>query len=136
MPPSETAGRHVRPDKLARLLARCAQCGGTVERTFRYCPWCAWPQRSKLVEFFFAHPAIERDRGKALRVSRYLDADARHVRFSVWTEGGEAEGAVSLTDAEAERLRRFLGSPVSATLFGQLRMGARKTAARLTARTY
>ena len=75
----------------------CAQCGGSVERRFRYCPWCASPLRSKLVEFFPAHP---RDAGKALRVSRYLDEDP-HVRFSVWDETGRVEGAVSVDELEA-----------------------------------
>jgi len=82
----------------------CAQCGGSVERRFRYCPWCASPLRSKLVEFFPAHP---RDAGKALRVSRYLDEDP-HVRFSVWDETGRVEGAVSVDELEAGRLARFL----------------------------
>jgi hypothetical protein len=116
-------------------VRQCTECGGAVERTFRFCPWCAQPQRSKLVEFFLAHPGIERDHGKALRVSRYLATGARHVRFSVWNEAGEAEGAVSLTDAETERLRRFLGSTTHASLLGQLRLGARKTVERLAARS-
>ncbi|OAI54908.1 hypothetical protein AYO48_00780 [Gaiella sp. SCGC AG-212-M14] len=45
--------------------------------------------------------------GKALRVSRYLTRDP-HVRFSVWDESGVAEAAVSLDQAEAARLARFL----------------------------
>jgi hypothetical protein len=65
------------------------------------------------VEFFAGHPLIEQDPGQALRVSRYLGEaeEARHVRFSVWSEAGRtprAEAAVSLTDEEAERLARFL----------------------------
>lgn len=87
-------------------MAPCVHCGGEVEERYRYCPWCAQPQRRKLVEFFRAH---ERDHGKALRVSRYLDE--RHVRFSVWDESGRAEAAVSLDEREAERLNRFLGPP-------------------------
>ena len=87
-------------------MTPCSQCGGDVEERYRYCPWCAVPQRRKLVEFFRAH---ERERGKALRVSRYLDE--RHVRFSVWDESGRAEAAVSLDEREAERLARFLGPP-------------------------
>jgi hypothetical protein len=83
----------------------CAQCGGGVEERFRFCPWCAAPLRCKLVEFFPAHP---RDAGKALRVSRYLD-EQPHVRFSVWDESGTVEGAVSVDEAQAERLARFLG---------------------------
>ena len=91
----------------------CRRCGGSVEERFRYCPWCASPQRVKLTEFFRAHSLVEADRGKALRVSRYLDApeQERHVRFSVWNESGEAEAAVSLDEPEAERLSRFLSSP-------------------------
>jgi len=58
----------------------CTECGGELATVFRFCPWCAAPQRSKLVEFFRGHP---RDRGRALRVSRYLTEDP-HVRFSVW----------------------------------------------------
>jgi hypothetical protein len=87
-------------------MTPCAQCGGEVEGRYRYCPWCAAPLRRKLVEFFRAD---DRDHGKALRVSRYLDE--RHVRFSMWDESGRAESAVSLGEDEAARLARFLGSP-------------------------
>jgi hypothetical protein len=91
----------------------CARCGGSVAGSFRYCPWCAAPQRLKLVEFFRSHPQIARDRGKSLRVSRYLApvVEDRHVRVSVWVDRAdraEAEAAVSLEDAEARRLARFL----------------------------
>ena len=94
-------------------MRACAQCGGPVERKFRFCPWCATPQRLKLVEFFRPHPSLERARGKALRVSRYLGGGDQetHVRFSVWDETGEllrAEAAVSLDEAEAARLAAFL----------------------------
>lgn len=82
----------------------CAQCGGSVEERFRFCPWCAAPLRRKLVEFFPAHP---RDAGKALRVSRYVDQDP-HVRFSVWDETGMVEGAVSVDELQASRLAHFL----------------------------
>jgi hypothetical protein len=75
--------------------------------SFRFCPWCAAPQRRKLVEFFRAHP---RDEGKALRVSRYLTEEP-HVRFSVWGPEGIAEAAVSLEEEEAERLALFLSTP-------------------------
>ena len=85
----------------------CAECRGELESAFRFCPWCAAPQRSKLVEFFRAHP---RDEGKALRVSRYL-TDEPHVRFSVWSVEGVAEAAVSLDEDEADRLARFLSAP-------------------------
>jgi hypothetical protein len=97
----------------------CANCGGDVDGPFRYCPWCAAPQRLKIVEFFAAHPLLASDRGRALRVSRYLGprASERHVRFSVWDEAGEsaeATAAVSLDEGEAARLARFLatGPPV------------------------
>jgi len=87
-----------------------------VERQYRFCPWCATPQRLKVVEFFRPHPAIERDRAKALRVSHYLGGseEERHVRFSVWeetTSTARVAGAVSLDEAEAERLARFLADP-------------------------
>src|SRR5919109_2312850 len=90
--------------RLEGEMARCKRCGGRVEERFRFCPWCAAPQRRKIVEFFAPHP---RDAGKALRVSRYLTGDP-HVRFSVWNESGMAEGAVSLDEYEAGRLARFL----------------------------
>jgi hypothetical protein len=85
----------------------CAECGGELEVAYRFCPWCAAPQRSKLVEFFRAHP---RDLGKALRVSRYLTEEP-HVRFSVWNAQGVAEAAVSVEEEEAERLATFLATP-------------------------
>jgi hypothetical protein len=88
----------------------CAECGGELEAAYRFCPWCAAPQRRKLVEFFRAHP---RDLGKALRVSRYLTEDP-HVRFSVWSADGVAEAAVSLDEDEADRLAAFLASPAPA----------------------
>jgi hypothetical protein len=87
----------------------CGSCAREVETRFRYCPWCAAPLRLKLVEFFPAN-ALEGEHGMALRVSRYLAetrAD-RHVRFSVWSEEGVAEAAVSIDDAEADRLAEFL----------------------------
>ena len=100
-------------------MAVCAHCTGPVEEEHRFCPWCAAPQRRKLVEFFAPHP---RDLGKALRVSRYL-GDEPHVRFSVWDEHGVAEGAVSIDEAEASRLAGFLcaGTPRrERTSFGRL----------------
>ena len=105
-------------------MRACPVCGGVVERRFRYCPWCASPQRRKLVRFFAAHPRIEADAGKALRVSRYLDDS--HVRFSVWAETGEAEAAVSLDENEATRLATFLAPPRRPGLIDQLRDLARR----------
>lgn len=91
-------------------MRECSRCEGWIEDSFRFCPWCAAPQRLKLVEFFVASPRIESDEGKALRVSRYL-AD-RHVRFSIWKERQAVE-AVSLDEAEAERLAAFLTAPAA-----------------------
>lgn len=90
----------------------CARCAGSVGDAFRYCPWCAAPQRIKLVEFFRAHPRIG-PTDKSLRVSRYLGepASERHVRVSIWSASesrAHVEAAVSLGDDEANRLARFL----------------------------
>jgi hypothetical protein len=84
-------------------MRTCRACSSAIEGDYRYCPWCAAPQRSKLVEFF---GGTRGDAGRALRVSRYVDE--RHVRFSVWDESGTAEAAVSIGEAEAERLAGFL----------------------------
>jgi hypothetical protein len=96
-------------------MRTCATCRGELEERFRFCPWCGVAQRLKLVDFFHPHPLIEQDRGKALRVSRYLGADVvRHIRFSVWHEtsrSARAEAAVSLDEEEAGRLARFLADP-------------------------
>ena len=91
------------------IVAR-RQCGGSVEEAFRFCPWCAAPLRSKLVEFFRPHPLVVSDSRRALRVSRYLGPtdEERHVRFSVWNEQGTAEAAVALDEDEALRLARFV----------------------------
>ena len=88
----------------------CPTCQREVERTFRYCPWCAAPQRLKLVEFFAPHPGHETDQELALRVSRYLgpDPDERQTRISIWHQDGSAIAAIGLDDDEAERLARFL----------------------------
>ena len=88
----------------------CKQCGGSIGSAFRYCPWCAAPQRAKLVEFFAGTGS---ETGKALRVSRYIDEG--HVRFSVWDESGIAEAAVSVDEDEARRLADFVGGVTTAT---------------------
>ena len=82
----------------------CARCQRPVEDAYRFCPWCAAPQRSKLTEHF---PG---EAGFALRVSRYLAPEGRdpHVRVSIWSPEGVAEAAVSLADDEASRLADFL----------------------------
>ena len=85
-----------------------------MERKFRYCPWCAAPQRLKLTELFCPHPAIPDGEGRLLRVSRYLGdrEEERHVRLSVWEDLGSdrsrAETAISLDGDEAARLAAFL----------------------------
>ena len=95
-------------------MRECAACGESVSASYRFCPWCSTPLRLKLVDFFRAHPDIEANRHRALRVSRYLGGgdDERHVRFSVWNEDGRAESAISLAEDEASRLAHFvLGQP-------------------------
>jgi len=93
-------------------VRRCRECGEQVEATFRFCPWCATPQRRKLTDFFRPHPEIKGEQDRALRVSRYLAPEAlRHVRFSIWSgnaEAARADAAVSLDEAEAARLAAFL----------------------------
>lgn len=86
----------------------CVHCGQQVQPAFRYCPWCGAAQRRKLVEFFRGHHEL--DHGRSLRVSRYFrthDQEA-HVRFSVWSEEGEAQAAVSIEEDDAARLAAFL----------------------------
>jgi len=82
----------------------CRDCGESIREAFRFCPWCAAPQRVKLVEFF---GGSGEDAGRALRVSRYVNEG--HVRFSVWDETGRAEAVVSIDEDEAHRLAAFLG---------------------------
>jgi hypothetical protein len=88
-------------------VPRCPSCAGAVERRHRFCPWCAAPLRHKLVELFRPHPAIDGDASRALRVSRYLDGEVKHTRFSIW-DVDHARSAISLDDAEAARLAAFL----------------------------
>ena len=93
-------------------MRRCSGCGGQVESSFRFCPWCAAPQRRKLTEFFPAHPEIEGDRG-GRSACRATSPRMRCVTF-VSASGAAAcvpgafEAAVSLDESEAERLTRFL----------------------------
>ena len=87
-------------------MQECPQCGEGLEARFRFCPWCAAPLRRKIVEFFPA--TLDADHGKALRVSRYVEEE--HVRFSVWSQSGVVEGAVSISDDDAARLARVLGA--------------------------
>jgi hypothetical protein len=87
-------------------MTQCRHCRAEIEATFRFCPWCAGSQRSKLVEFF---RGVDEDEHRALRVSRYLPE--KRVRVSVWDETGTARAAVSLDDDEAARLAAFLAPP-------------------------
>jgi hypothetical protein len=100
----------------------CSHCGRGVDRRFRFCPWCAEPQRRKIVEFFRAHPDLADESGSALRVSQYFGdtPPERHVRFSVWDESGRARAAVSLDEETAAQLAEFL-QPRRRTLLEQLR---------------
>ena len=99
-------------------MATCRRCSGSMGEAFRYCPWCAAPQRAKLVEFF---PGTGDETGKALRVSRYTREG--HVRFSVWDDRGTAEAAVSIDDEEARRLAGFLAAtPREPSLLERLRL--------------
>ena len=93
-------------------MGSCSRCGADVESRFRFCPWCAAPQRRKLVEYFAAHPEVPGDARRALRVSRYFGDDdtPAQFRFSIWS-GESAEAAVSLSDDEAARLSAFLAGP-------------------------
>ncbi|HEX5584661.1 hypothetical protein [Gaiella sp.] len=88
---------------------RCRHCDGELDHAFRFCPWCAAPQRSKLVEYFRAHPLIETE-PLGLRASRYLSG-ARHVRLSIWDED-RAVAAIALEEREARRLASFIAEPV------------------------
>ena len=100
----------------------CRACGNGLEDRFRYCPWCAAPQRRKLVEFFAPHPAVPGDAHKALRVTRYFGDDdtSPQVRFSIWNDNA-AEAAVSLSEDEVQRVAAFLAPPPRRALLDQLR---------------
>lgn len=100
----------------------CTECGGELVASFRFCPWCAAPQRRKLVEFFAPHPEVPGDASKALRVSRYFASDETppQVRFSIW-DVDVAEAAVSVSEEEAARLADFLAPPTRRPFLDQLR---------------
>ena len=103
-------------------MAECGHCGRETAAEYRFCPWCAAPQRSKLVEFF---RGTDDDAHRAVRVSRYLPE--RRVRFSVWDESGTARAAVSLDEEEAARMAAFLAPPpVRKSLLDELRTLVRR----------
>ena len=102
-------------------MAQCRHCGAGIEGDYRFCPWCAAPQRRKLVEFF---RGADDDSHRALRVSRYLPE--RRVRVSVWDESGTARAAVTLSDEEAARLGKFLPQTSRSSLLDELRSLVRR----------
>jgi len=103
-------------------MARCSSCRGELGAEFRYCPWCAAPQRRKLVEFFLG---VDADARKALRVSRYLPE--QRVRFSVWDESGTARAAVTIDEEEAAKLATYLApAPRRPRLVRELRALVRR----------
>jgi hypothetical protein len=103
-------------------MTQCQHCEREVADEFRYCPWCAGPQRRKLVEFF---RGADDDSGKALRVSRYLPE--QRVRFSVWDESGTARAAVTLDEEDAAKLADYLTpQPRRASLLEDLRALVRR----------
>jgi len=83
----------------------CSRCETELDDAFRFCPWCAAPQRTKIVEHFRGHPLLERE-PTGLRVSRYLRG-TRHVRLSIW-DADRAVAAMALEEHEARRLAVFL----------------------------
>jgi len=89
----------------------CRSCGQSVEREHRYCPWCAAPQRRKVVALFPPHPDVEAS-GRGLRVSRYFDpADGPpHTRMSIYGADGRVTCVVALDDSTDGGLTRFLES--------------------------
>jgi hypothetical protein len=87
-------------------MRACRSCRSAFDERFRYCSWCGAIQRLKIVEYFDGFPVSREDERKGLRVSRYLTAPG-HVRFSVWSVG-EVKAAVSIDEAEANRLAAFL----------------------------
>lgn len=91
-------------------MTHCRVCGSETNDEFRFCPWCATPQRRKLVEFF---RGVDTDPVRALRVSRYVPE--KLVRFSVWDETGTVRAAVSLDEDEASRLAKFVAAPTRKT---------------------
>jgi hypothetical protein len=106
----------------------CRHCRNRVEDRYRFCPWCAAPQRSKVVEFFAPHPAVAADLSKGLRVSRYFGDDDTppQLRFSIWS-GDSADAAISLSTEEAARLANFI-APLAAArkpILDQLRESLR-----------
>ena len=110
-------------------MRRCSRCDGELEASFRFCPYCGVPARTKLVEFFARHPDPSIASADALRVSRYLETGnaPAQVRLSIWSED-RAEAVVALDEAEAARLRGFLRPPPAPrrSLLDELRASLRR----------
>jgi hypothetical protein len=87
----------------------CRSCGQPIEREHRFCPWCAAPQRHKVVALFPPHPDVDAS-GRGLRVSRYFDpADGPpHTRMSIYGPDERIAGVVALDDDATNDLARFL----------------------------
>jgi hypothetical protein len=110
----------------------CPSCGRGQPDTHRFCFACGSPlpndlvplRRPKVTNLFLGIPTHAEDPPEpVLRVSRYLDdveitsgegsvmVPGRHVRVSIWVVDRPV-CAMSLTEDEAERLGRFLLTPV------------------------
>jgi hypothetical protein len=111
----------------------CPSCGLQQPEDHGYCVACGHvlptdvlrPKRPKVTMLFAGIPTHATDPAEpVMRVSRYVDdleIDAaegsvtipgHHVRFSIWIVDRPV-CAMSLPDSEAERLARFLLTPVS-----------------------
>jgi len=112
------------PGRRAGRSRPCTPVGTAgIGSRFRFCPWCAAPQRRKVVEFFAPHSAVGGDVRKALRISQYFgdEETVPQFRFSIWSEES-ADAAVSLSEEEAERVASFLSPPrPRRALLGSLR---------------
>jgi hypothetical protein len=89
----------------------CRSCGQAIEREHRFCPWCATPQRRKVVAHFPPHPQVDAS-GRGLRVSRYFDPvdGPPHTRMSIYGPDERIAGVVALDDDSTNDLARFLES--------------------------
>lgn len=117
----------------------CPSCGRGQPDTHRFCFACGSPlptdlvplRRPKVTNLFPGIPTHAEDAPEpVLRVSRYLDdveitsgaesvmIPGHHVRLSIWLVD-RAVCAMSLTEDEAERLGRFLLTPVPETSIPQ-----------------
>lgn len=106
----------------------CPECGLKQPLEHRFCLACGTPLPAhllrtpwpKISRWYLGIPVAPADPPhSALRVTRYLEEieirsaegsvriPSQHVRFSVW-DGDRATAAVSIPDAEAEELARFL----------------------------